>query len=68
MKTVEMDKGLSIYLAAEQAVSVAKKTKQDVKFIFNDEWIIASPFSFADDLAAIYQLKCQITRLIARRG
>lgn len=63
MLTYEPEKGMSIYLAAMQAVNIASARHEDVQFKFNGVDLIVSKRSFADDIAMIYTLKCEIRRL-----
>ncbi len=57
---IEANKGMSIYQAAQMAVDHAAKTGAEVELLFNEVTICVSPFSFADDIATIYDLKHKI--------
>lgn len=59
---IEASKGMSIYLAAQEAVRAARDFGAPVDLVFNGLAVIVSPMSFADDIATIYTLKAELRR------
>lgn len=60
----EIPPGLSIYIAAERAIQYARRA--NVVYVttkFNGIPLTISSLSNADDIAEIYNLKCQIEKL-----
>lgn len=60
---IEIPKGENIYGAARLAIEAARTHNEEVTFDFNGINLLVSRFSFAGDILAIYDLKCELRRL-----
>lgn len=58
----ETESGQSIYNASRQATVLARTTGREVEFLFNGISLRTTPTSNPDDIAVIYDLKCQLAR------
>ena len=63
MKTIEAQKGHSIYNSIQMAIREAQKCGGEVSLIFNEITLILSPYSHDVDIATIYNLKHRIRQL-----
>jgi ribosomal protein S5 len=67
LKTLEAEKGQSVYSAIQGAIKAAKKQGMEVKLAFNEIELTINPLSYDIDIATIYSLKSEIRRLKRNR-
>lgn len=59
----EPNKGVNIYQATEEAISLACKEWKEIELVFNGISVYVSPHSYANDIVTIYALKREVDRL-----